>query len=172
MTANPDFLPLGQFNTNDSVGYLLGRSRTMLAKALDVELIKQDITHAQGSILLMLSSGRFSTAAELARELYIDSASMTRMIDRLEKRGLIQRARSENDRRVINLLLTPQGEELVSLLPGIYQSVLCRSFTGFTADELTLLKSLLRKLLMNFQPADAAVTAQEPASSFSEQPET
>lgn len=169
MTVNEDFLPLGQFNTNDSVGYLIGRSRTMLAKALDVELCKQDITHAQGSILLMLSSGKFATAADLARELYIDSASMTRMIDRLEKRNLLRRARSDFDRRVINLRLTPEGEELVSRLPEIYQSVLCRGFKDFSADELVMLKVLLRKLLANFQPADAA--AQEPTPPLAEQPE-
>ncbi|MFD2272218.1 MarR family winged helix-turn-helix transcriptional regulator [Undibacterium arcticum] len=83
--------PFEDFRIEDSVGYLLARSRTMLAKAIDAALAEHNITHAQGSILIRLATGKSTTAADFARELYIDAASMTRMIDRLEKNVVCSR---------------------------------------------------------------------------------
>ncbi|MES2537792.1 MAG: MarR family transcriptional regulator [Pseudomonadota bacterium] len=154
MVSSPNIFSIKNFLTEESVGYLLSRSRTKLAKALDVALAEYDITNAQGSIVLMLSSGKYSTAAELARELYIDSASVTRMIDRLEKRGLIMRLPRGEDRRVINLRLTPDGQVLAETLPPIYVEVLNRSFAGFSSEELEVLRGLLRRFLHNDTAAD------------------
>jgi len=147
MTKSNEMFARSGYCVEDSVGYLLARARTKLAKAVDVELAPLDITHAQGSIVMMLASGKYATAAELARELYIDSASMTRMIDRLEKRGLIERVPCCNDRRVINLRLTQAGQALADELPNRYVGVLNRNFSEFSADEVCTLKTLLRKLL-------------------------
>jgi DNA-binding MarR family transcriptional regulator len=149
MIARKDIFTPEQYRVEDSVGYLLGRARTRLAKSLDMSLVERGITHAQGSILLMLASGKYETAADLARELYIDSASMTRMIDRLEKRGLLFRVRRDDDRRVVSLRLTGAGQELARQLPEIYVTVLNRNFAGFSAEELGTLSGLLRKLLAN-----------------------
>ena len=129
------------------LGYLLARARTTLVRAADLELSAEDITHAQGTILLMLAGGKCSTAAELSRELYLDSASMTRMVDRLEKRGLLARAARSGDRRVTDLRLTAEGQRLGALLPALYTCVLERSFTTFSADEIAQLRSLLGKFV-------------------------
>jgi DNA-binding MarR family transcriptional regulator len=129
------------------LGYLLARARTTLVRAADLELDAQDITHAQGTILLMLASGKCNTAAELSRELYLDSASMTRMIDRLEKRSLLERAARSGDRRVTDLRLTAEGQRLGALLPDLYNGVLERSFAAFSSDEIAQLRSLLSKFV-------------------------
>jgi DNA-binding MarR family transcriptional regulator len=153
----------GQYRIEDSIGYLIARSRTRLAKSLDIALVEYDITHAQGSIVLMLSTGKYATAAELARELYIDSASMTRMVDRLEKRGLIQRVRRKDDRRIVDLELSPDGRALAQALPKVYAGVLARSFAGFSQDEMDTLKGLLRKLLANDMAGDDAAAINQSA---------
>jgi DNA-binding MarR family transcriptional regulator len=129
------------------LGYLLARARTTLVRAADLELDAQDITHAQGTILLMLASGKCGTAAELSRELYLDSASMTRMVDRLEKRGLLERTARSGDRRVTDLRLTAEGRRVGALLPGLYNGVLERSFATFSVDEIAQLRSLLSKFV-------------------------
>lgn len=147
MTKSKEMFSLGDYCVEESVGYLLARARTKLLKAVDIELAPFDITASQGSIVMMLATGRHSTAAELARELYIDSASMTRMIDRLEKRGLIARMPRGDDRRVINLRLTEDGRKLAGQLPAQYVGVLNQNFAGFNAEEVATLKTLLRKLL-------------------------
>ena len=133
----------------DGIGHLLARARNMLAKSLDVVLAEYEITHTQGVILWLISTGKFATATDLARELCIDAASMTRMIDRLEKRKLTVRLPRGDDRRVINLRLTPAGRNLAGQLPAIYSTVMCRDFAGFTSDEVSQLRGLLSKLLAN-----------------------
>lgn len=133
--------------SGEGLGYLLARARATLARAADLELGVHDITHAQGSILLTLASGKCRTAAELSRELYLDSASMTRMVDRLQRRGLLERAARSGDRRVTDLLLTTEGRRLGALLPGIYSGVIRRSFAAFEAEEISQLRNLLTKLV-------------------------
>jgi len=147
MKKKPEMTPCMLFKAEESVGYLLARSRAKLAKSLDIDLSQHDITHAQGSIVLMLASGKYTTATDLARELYIDSASMTRMVDRLEKRGLLERVPSIEDRRVTYLKLTVDGYALAARLPPVYVGVLERNFAGFQEAELKTLKTLLRKYL-------------------------
>jgi DNA-binding MarR family transcriptional regulator len=137
------------------LGYLLARARTTLVRAADLALHDHDITHAQGSILLLLASGKCSTAAELSRELYIDSASMTRMADRLQRRGLLQRAARSGDRRIADLRLTDEGRRLSALLPGLYSGVLKRSFAEFSTDEAMQLRSLLTKFIDSNNPCAA-----------------
>jgi DNA-binding MarR family transcriptional regulator len=138
-----------QYQSADGIGHLLARARNMLAKSLDVVLAEHEITHTQGVILWLLSTGKFATATDLARELYIDAASMTRMIDRLEKRKLIVRMPRGDDRRVINLRLTPLGRILAEQLPEIYSAVMGRNFAGFSREEVSQLRGLLNKLLAN-----------------------
>ena len=139
----------------DSVGYLLGRVRAQLAKSIDDALAPQGITHAQGGILLMLMSGRFDTASQLAREMYIDAAAMTRMVDRLEKRDLIRRLPSDDDRRVCNLQLTDPGRLLAGQLPAIYIAARERNFAGLSIEEMGFLKSLLRRILANGETGES-----------------
>ena len=134
------------------LGYLMARARTTLVRAADLELQAHDITHAQGSILLMLAGGTCNTAAELSREMYLDSASMTRMVDRLERRGLLARSARSGDRRVTDLRLTAEGQRLGALLPGLYSDVLQRSFAEFSADEIGQLRHLLTKFVDSNSP--------------------
>ena len=52
-----------------------------------------------------------------------------------------------DDRRVINLRLTPTGHLLAEKMPGLYAASMNRSFQGFSAEEVALLRRLLGKLL-------------------------
>jgi DNA-binding MarR family transcriptional regulator len=146
-----DFLN-NQFASGDSLDHLLLRARAMLARTWDAVLAEYDITRGQGLVLWLLSSGKISTAADLARQLDIDAASMTRMIDRLEKRKLMARLPRGDDRRMVNLCLTPSGQLLAEKLPSAHAAVMQSSFSGFSIDDLRQLRILLSKLLANAAP--------------------
>lgn len=146
--SSPPFV-FNNYQVEDSVGYLLSRAKTMLSKSIGESLNALDITHAQGSVFMMLAMGKCSTAAELARDLFIDSAAMKRMLDRLEAKGFLARVADPNDKRLFKLELTDAGKALALQLPAIYAEVLSLGFTGFSAEEIGFLKSLLRKLLAN-----------------------
>ena len=152
-SPNPLF-SLQDFQVEDSVGYLLKRTRAILVNSVEETLAEQelDVTQAQGSLLFMLSTGKYRSAADLVRELCIDAASMKRMIDRLVARGLIRREPSARDRRQMDLHLTDAGQQLAQRLPSVYVAALNKSFAGFSAEEVGFLKSLLRKLLANAEP--------------------
>ena len=61
---------------------------------------------------------------ELARRMYLHPATMVGLLDRLEAKGLVQRTRSDKDRRVVHVMITVQGRELVQNSPEVVQELL------------------------------------------------
>ena len=107
------------------------------------------MTGAQLPILMSLAHGRAKTAADLCRCSGHDTGSMTRMLDRLEEKGLICRERSTTDRRVVELHTTPAGQELLGQVVPLVVNALNQSLQGFSAEEFELAKSLLRRMIGN-----------------------
>ena len=120
-----------------------------ITQAADKRLEPQGITHAQWGPLFMLRRCRASTVAELARELQTDPGAMTRLLDRLECKGLCRRVRSTDDRRVVNLELTPEGEVAADMVPAELAQILNEHLAGFSKTEWTQLKDFLRRMLEN-----------------------
>jgi DNA-binding MarR family transcriptional regulator len=133
---------------DESLGYLLAQVRGKLVAAIDSELAQLGITWAQWGILLKIASGKGDTASDLCRN-GCDTGSMTRMLDRLEEKGLISRERSLEDRRVVLLRLTEAGKTLYPQLPPIAVKVLNHHLRGFSREELESMKSFLRRMLAN-----------------------
>ncbi|CAD6508737.1 MarR family winged helix-turn-helix transcriptional regulator [Paraburkholderia metrosideri] len=146
-TPTPD---LSEYQLGESVGYLLSRVKSTMSNLITQRSMAElGITSQQGSILFMVASGKCLLAAELAREYGIDASAVTRLIDRLEKRGLLTRVRSNEDRRVVRLALTPEGHAIAARMPGIFNGVLDNLLSGFTPEEVGFLKSMLRRVLVN-----------------------
>ena len=78
------------------------------------------------------------------------------MLDRLEAKGLVRRARSSEDRRVVNLELTDEGRDAAGRIPEVLCQVLNAHLRGFSRDEWLQLKGMLGRMLDN-----AAVLQQE-----------
>ena len=112
------------------------------------------ITFAQWLVLIRIGSKVGSTAAELCRAIEYDSGSMTRMLDRLEKAGLIYRERSSEDRRVVNLHLTKEGQDLYPRLTPVAISNHNQSLKGFTSDEVETLMGFLDRIVANLKIAE------------------
>ena len=157
---------ISEYQLNESVGYLITRVRSTMANLVTQRTMAElGITSQQGSILFMVASGKCVVAAELAREYGIDASAVTRLIDRLEKRGLITRLRSEEDRRVVRLALTEEGRTLAAQIPAIFTKVLDKLLSGFTPEEVGFLKSMLRRMLLNSgDPASAAMLGMQEKS--------
>jgi len=152
--------PLSSYQMNDSVGYLMSRVKSVMTNLVTQRTQEElGITGTQASMLFMIAVGKCSTAAELAREYGIDASAVTRLLDRVEKRGLLSRVRSIEDRRVVRLELTDEGRALAERLPPIFRSVLDQVLDGFTPEEVGFLKSMLRRILSNFcETAGGSIT--------------
>lgn len=135
------------FSVTQSVGFAINKARNVLITEMDAALKDLDITSQQMGILLSLRSGMAATPFELSRLLGIDTGLMTRMLDKLETKGLLERSRSIEDRRVVNLKLTKAGEKVAAHLPQIVPVVLNARLRKFTRTEFEELLRLLNKFL-------------------------
>jgi DNA-binding MarR family transcriptional regulator len=134
---------------DESLGYLLHQVRGRLMASIDTELEPLDITWAQWGTLLHIANGKAATASELCQNMKGDTGSMTRMLDRLEQKGLIRRERSSEDRRIVRLFLTEAGQKLYPKLPPIAVKVLNQYLQDFSREELETMKGFLRRMLAN-----------------------
>lgn len=139
------------YNPEDSVGRLIADVSRRILAAFDDEMtsLGMGITGAQWVILMRIGKGCASTAAELCRFGQCDTGSMTRMLDRLEEKGLIRRVPSSTDRRITHLELTEAGRDLLPHLPPVAIKVLNAHLKGFTRAELDQLKGFLNRIQLN-----------------------
>lgn len=135
------------FTVTRSIGFMLTKARNMMAADMDAALRPLDITSQQMGIVLSLARGLANTPFELSRLLGIDTGLMTRMLDKLEARGLLTRHRSVDDRRVIQLLLTAEGEAIATQIPEIAPHVLNTRLRHFSKAEFEELCRLLGKFI-------------------------
>jgi DNA-binding MarR family transcriptional regulator len=135
-----------------SLGYFLAKARNVLVARTDHALKPLDLTAQQIGVILALASGRARTPLELSREMSYDSGSMTRMLDRLEKKGFVSRTRSAADRRIVELSLTERGRIAAGQLPAIGAAVLNAQLDGFSRAELDQLIGLLARFIGNASP--------------------
>jgi len=134
-----------------SVGYLMGRARASLLSSLDAELARFGLTGMQFAVLKHVGEGSARTAAGLCRFMQYDTGAMTRILDRLEEKGLVRRERSRDDRRAVVLRLAPSGRAQMPRLLAAAGRVLEAHLAGFSNTEVEALKSYLGRMIENGQ---------------------
>ncbi|AOR66840.1 MFS transporter [Burkholderia stabilis] len=135
------------FLHTESVGFALAKARNLVASEMDAALKDLDITTQQMGVLLSLRVGSAATPFELSKLLGVDTGLMTRLLDKLESKGLVERSRSVSDRRVVNLALTETGQAVAAQIPEIAPKVLNARLRKFTKGEFDELCRLLRKFI-------------------------
>lgn len=133
---------------NCRLGLLLGRAAILKDKIIDIHMEPHGITAAQFKVLIIMAQFGVDTPAELCRHLSLDSGSMTRMLDRLEQKGLLDRKRSALDRRQVQLVLTDDGRRLADRLPYIGAEALNQLACALEPGELQTLEKILMKMLI------------------------
>jgi DNA-binding MarR family transcriptional regulator len=143
------------FEPRKAVGYLMHRVRSEMLTALDRELAQDttlaelEVTGAQFVILVNLADRDTDSTSRLCKDMSYDPGAMTRMVDRLEAKGLIQRHRCPDDRRLINLELTDAGHAAVPRMRACAVAVLNRFLRGFSKDEARELEGFLTRMIEN-----------------------
>jgi DNA-binding MarR family transcriptional regulator len=145
MTDTPMALVLG----GGSLLSLVGRE---LTTALERKFAAYDVTAQQAALLLYAATGPISPN-QLAVSLGTDTAGMTRLLDRLVAKGLVQRTRHPEDRRSILVEMTAAGRRVLPLLPPVFGQVTRVLLAGFSAAEIEQLSGMLRRMLTNLETA-------------------
>ena len=138
-----------RYEVSDSIGHQLFNLMTQMRREVEKRMAQHGLTDAQWKPLWMLKIGRATTAIELAREMDIDAGAITRMLDRLEAKGLVERVRSEADRRVVHLRLSAAGDAVAKKVPFVLASVNNDFLRGFNETEWKQLRRLLGRMADN-----------------------
>lgn len=140
--ANPSI-----YDQRARVGRMMSRAHNLLVEALDKELEPFDVTAAQYVILSTLWAGRADTAAQMCKVISYSPGAMTRMIDRLEQKGIIRRSFHGDDRRSRKLELTSEGRKVFPKLFAASEAVIERFYGSFNARELDQFGLFLERMM-------------------------
>jgi DNA-binding MarR family transcriptional regulator len=137
------------YEVSESIGHQLVNLMMLMRREVETRMAAHGLTDAQWKPLWMLKAGRATTAFELAREMDVDAGAITRLVDRLAAKGLVERARSATDRRVVHLRLTSAGETAVAEVPHVLASVNNDFLRGFSESEWKRMRKLLDRMAAN-----------------------
>jgi len=135
-------------NPGQAPGFMLVRTSTRMRLGLRRVLLAtgRDITPEQWAVLVTLAFEQGLTQCAIGERLVKDKATLTRILDRMEERGLVARKPDGRDRRSHRLFLTPDGEALRrTVLPAV-RAYAEDIFAGLTPEDLDTLKALLAKI--------------------------
>jgi DNA-binding MarR family transcriptional regulator len=106
------FYSATDFQPDSSVGYLAKRVHQLAQAGLEPTLAELGLSFIQWHALVSIYFGRGATPAALARDLSYDKGATTRLLDVLVARGWVTRERTADDRRLVELSLTEEGEAI------------------------------------------------------------
>jgi DNA-binding MarR family transcriptional regulator len=141
------------FRAQDSVGYLVKRAHSLMLDAIEPVFEAQGFSFIQYVVLAWLRDGVALNPKDICARYRHDSGALTRVIDQLAERGLLERVRRDRDRRKVELQLTPAGRATVETLIPLVVERLNLALAEFSSAEFNELKRLLIKLNTKLQSA-------------------
>ncbi len=128
------------------------RTTSLLGAEVERVFKEHGLSEATYNALRILRGGGCArTCSEVGRDLVARVPDVTRIIDRLEKAGLVTRKRESRDRRVVHINITDKGLELLARLDQPLREVHKRQFEPLTRAEVAELIRLLEKLRAPFR---------------------
>lgn len=139
---------------------LVSLRKIMRAADLHSQKLVKESGLTAPQLLLMQAIDREGSPSisTLARSIVVSQATVTRIIDRLERAGLVRRQKSSTDKRVVNVSLTEEGRRKLDVAPEPLQAEFLRRFRQLEHWEQQMLKSSLLRIakMMDAQDIDAA----------------
>ena len=129
--------------------YLLNRAGARIAAAFSEEVRPLGATLQMWRVLAALREGDGRRMGDLSETTSIEVSTLTRLVDNMEKKGLVARRRDAVDARVVALHVTPAGRRLAQRITPIAERYESVALAGFTAAEADILKAALRRLYRN-----------------------
>jgi DNA-binding MarR family transcriptional regulator len=147
-TGMKPYYTVNSYALKNSVGYLMRMCSNLVLPQMEALFQDQELTFSQWTTLVALHDGRIATPGDLSQNICHDAGSLTRLVDQMVERGFVVRGRSETDRRVVTLSLTPRGRSLVEQLAPKVMHFWNELLSGFTHAEIDTLINLLTRLVL------------------------
>lgn len=129
----------------------LQRTANLLAQGMAEVLKSEGITNAQYNVLRILRGAgpQGHTCGDVAARMVTREPDITRLLDRLEKNGLVTRARDSEDRRVVTVRITEKGLQVTNRLEGPLTEYLEEKLGHLGEETLRMLSQLLERAREN-----------------------
>jgi DNA-binding MarR family transcriptional regulator len=140
------------FMKMNSLGYLIKRCASMLMTLAEGAFESHTLSFTQWIVLINLyGQGSHMSATELSKETGHDMGALTRVVDMMEKAGLVKRERSLHDRRAVEITLTAAGRREVENTKCAVVDLNNKLLETFSYDEVHTLVTLLQRLFERLQ---------------------
>ncbi len=144
--SNDDVLAL-----DNQLCFPLYAAARLVTQAYRPHLDALGLTYAQYLVLLVLWERDGQTVTELGERLYLDSGTLTPLLKRMEKSGLVRRQRRTDDERVVETRLTAAGRRLKQRAAKVPLAMLCE--VGLDLKETARIRDTVRGLVGKLQRA-------------------
>ena len=125
------------------------KAQCTLKHALKPLLEEFSLTKVDARIIMVIQRNMALSKAELATHLSFEPASLTRSLDRLVDRGIIERKTDEQDKRFVRLQLTSTGDKLVKQYKQQVRKVWRAAFSGLSDESIENFRSVLETIITN-----------------------
>jgi len=135
---------------------LLPKLVARLTEAHDHALASTGLTTKQASILLSCDLQEANTPVDLARLHGLEVSSITRMVERLERKGLLKCVRNREDRRQVIVQITRKGKDALQQALPIASRVAHHAWKGVTKKERVVLEKIAARVMSNLDHSVAS----------------
>lgn len=136
---------------DDQLCFALYASANAMSRVYAPLLAPLKLTYPQYLVLLVLWEGEELAVGEIGARLFLNSATLTPVLKRLERAGRITRRRGVADEREVRIALTPAGHALRASIESVPEAIFCRS--ALSESALVALRTKLRTLRRNLTAA-------------------
>ena len=133
-------------------GYLISQIKHLNGRKLNQLLVSNNLTQfsgEQGKILYALYNQDQISVSQIALQTGLAINTLTIMLDKMEKNGLITRQCCQQDKRKKIVVLTDLGKQLKQHYDGISQKMMTIFYKGFSVDEINEFENYLRRIVSN-----------------------
>lgn len=128
------------------INYLLTTAQHSVFQYLNGKLSEYDVTPSQYRVLSCLWQREFATPKQISEILCLETSTISGVLDRMQKKGLIDRVINRDDRREVRVVPTEKGKALEEPISKIIDEVNEEVLKCFTDEEVALLKNQLRTI--------------------------
>ncbi|MEC9347156.1 MAG: MarR family transcriptional regulator [Pseudomonadota bacterium] len=129
--------------------YLVNRVGSQIAQAFTEEARRQGTTLQGWRVLAALAHHGPLSLSALSAATSIELSTLSRLVQQMERSGLVNRDRMEGDQRVVTISRTDEGKRITFALIPVARAYEQRALAGFSEDESALLRDMLRRIFTN-----------------------
>jgi MarR family transcriptional regulator for hemolysin len=133
----------------ETLPFEIAETAHVLRKAFDRRAVGMGVTRAQWKVLFRLTRQPGLRQVELADMLDVEAITLSRIIDRLEEAGLVERKADPADRRAWRLHVTATAQPLVEKLRRVADDMIADAFAGIDPKDIETVREVLARVREN-----------------------